>query len=111
MTGRVTLIQSVTTSIPSYSIQTTKIPKTICKAIDKSNRAFLWESTAHKRKVHLIKGDQVCQPKEKGGLGLRKMEQANEALLAKLGWRVLIEGNTLWASVIQNQSFDGKNSL
>ncbi|KAK7325715.1 hypothetical protein VNO80_33982 [Phaseolus coccineus] len=42
MEGRATLIQSVTQSIPVYTMHTTYLPTRVCHYFDKLNRDFLW---------------------------------------------------------------------
>lgn len=37
--------------------------------------------------MSLVAWDQVCKPKSKGGLGLRRIFTLNEALLSKQVWR------------------------
>lgn len=84
--ARSTLIQSVSSTILNYIMQTTKFPAYICKEIDKLNRNFLWGDTDNKKKVYLVKWDTVCQPKSVGGLGIRKSIDNNLATNAKLDW-------------------------
>lgn len=78
-----TLIQSVSSAIPNYAMQTAKLPVTTCNAIDKLNKGFLWGDSENKKKVHLARWDLVCQPKSLGGLGIKKTVKMNQALLAK----------------------------
>ncbi|GMP64139.1 hypothetical protein CsSME_00025559 [Camellia sinensis var. sinensis] len=85
MAGRATLIKSVTSAIPSYTMQTMLLPKSICNDIDKLNRNFLWSDTMEKHKIHLVNWDVVCNMKKKGGLEIKKARDQNLALLSKLG--------------------------
>lgn len=52
--GRTTLVQSVTPTIPNYSMQTASLPSTIISQIDRINRNFLWGDKSNKKKIHLI---------------------------------------------------------
>jgi len=70
LAGRATLIQSTIEAIPSYIMQTTRLPRSICDDIDGKIRRFLWGGTANERKAHLIHWDSVTKPKERGWLGL-----------------------------------------
>ncbi|KAL7226194.1 hypothetical protein ACSBR1_021345 [Camellia fascicularis] len=99
MAGRATLIKSVSAAIPSYTMQTTIIPKKVSNVIDKLNRDFLWGDTLDKRKVHLVKWDVVCKVKKQGGLGIKKARDQNLALLTKLGWNLVSNKASLWCEV------------
>lgn len=100
LAGRLTLIHSASASIPMYQMQVAKIPSSVCNEIDRSHRNFLWGSTEQSKKIHLVNWNQVCQPKDRGGLGLRSMEDVNNIILAKLAWRAIQDPNSLWASVL-----------
>lgn len=64
MAGRITLIQAVTASIPTYAMQTAKLPSSACAQLDKLNRNFLWGDTSARKKIHLlIKLEQNLQAK------------------------------------------------
>lgn len=88
-----TLIQSVLSTIPYYVmvIQTALLPLGVCEKLERLMRQFLWESTDEKKKVHLVKWEQVIQPKRQGGLGIRSMHTLNIAFLSKLGFRMFHE--------------------
>lgn len=89
-------------------MQTTKLPRSVCDDIDRKTRKFLWGGTNEARKIHLVAWENVTKHKQEGGLSLRSMRQANAAFLAKLGWRVLAEPNTLWSRVLRSKYCDGR---
>ncbi|EOY02376.1 LINE-type retrotransposon LIb DNA, Insertion at the S11 site-like protein [Theobroma cacao] len=66
-TGRLTLVQSVLTSIPLYTMQTISIPLEICKKIELLCRNFLWHGDGQSKKVHLLRWSTLCKPKAQGG--------------------------------------------
>ncbi|KAJ7950712.1 Ribonuclease H [Quillaja saponaria] len=66
-------------------------------------KKFLWGDVEKNPKVHLVKWDQVCLPKDLGGLGLRKVNDTNLILLAKLGWKILGDPYSLWAQVVRSK--------
>jgi hypothetical protein len=66
--GRLALVQSVLTSIPTYYMQVTWLPTTICDYMDRTSRNFLWKGT-NDRGIHLVGWDKINQPKKNGGLG------------------------------------------
>ncbi|CAL2272822.1 unnamed protein product [Prunus armeniaca] len=89
MVGRLTLLQSVISAIPIYSMQSAKLPVSIYMKLDQLNRNFLWGRSTDQAKVHLVNWDIVCKPKSAGGLGIKNYAWMNQALLAKTGWRLL----------------------
>ncbi|KAL7218868.1 hypothetical protein ACSBR2_012022 [Camellia fascicularis] len=54
LAGRTTLIQSVSSALPAYTMQTMDVPVKVCNDIDRLNRKFLWGDTIEKRKMHLV---------------------------------------------------------
>lgn len=103
MAGRLTLIQSVTSSIPNYAMQTAKFPVSLCDRLDRLNRNFLWGDVDDKKKIHLINWDTVCQPKQLGGLGIKKSADMNQAMLAKISWRMFQNDKGLWATMFSEK--------
>lgn len=101
LAGRIVLAQSVLAAIPYYSMQTTLLPIGVIKAIEQQIRNFIWGSSLEQRKCHLIRWDIVTTSKECGGLGIRKLEVMNRAFLAKIGWRVLRNDDSLLALVLR----------
>ncbi|RVW94174.1 putative ribonuclease H protein [Vitis vinifera] len=98
--GRITLIKSTLASIPIYFLSLIRIPKAVTKRIEKIQRDFLWGGGSLERKAHLIKWKVVCSPKEERGLGIRKIDLLNKALLGKWVWRYAYEKENLWKMVI-----------
>ncbi|KAJ9680549.1 hypothetical protein PVL29_019768 [Vitis rotundifolia] len=98
--GRITLIQSCLSHIPSYFLSLFKIPASIASKIEKMQRDFLWSGAGEGKKDHLIRWDVVSRPKELGGLGFGKTSMRNIALLGKWLWRFPRERNGLWHKVI-----------
>ncbi|XP_040372858.1 uncharacterized protein LOC112194030 [Rosa chinensis] len=103
LAGRLTLIHSVTATIPNYAMQTTRLPMYICDDLDKINRNFLWGDTENKKKIHLVNWDTVCLPKNLGGLGIKKSSDMNQSMLAKTGWRLFQNDSGLWASIYREK--------
>ena len=65
--GRVTLIQSVLTSILIYFLSFLRIPKKVEDKLVSLQHKFLWGGSADTNKIAWIKWETVCLPKEKGG--------------------------------------------
>ncbi|KAH9292951.1 hypothetical protein KI387_041863, partial [Taxus chinensis] len=68
--------------------------------IERIQKKNLWQGMEEKFKFHLVAWDKVCTPKSMGGLGIKNIEKMNEALIAKMGWRLLSEKQP-WIDVIK----------
>lgn len=101
--GRVTLINSVLSSIPTYFISMYKVPKAIIKEFIKLQRNFLWGGGVDDKKLAWISWHDICKEKEAGGLGVKDLELFNMALLGKWIWRYLNNDSSLWAKVIHSR--------
>ncbi|KAG7576302.1 Ribonuclease H domain [Arabidopsis thaliana x Arabidopsis arenosa] len=101
MAGRITLTKAVLSSIPVYSMSSILLPASTLDGLDKLARSFVWGSTVEKRKQHLLAWDKVCKLKKDGGLGLKEARTMNKALLAKVGWRLMNDKESLWARVVR----------
>lgn len=55
------------------------------------------------RKISLIGWESTCQPNDRGGLGLQRMEKMNEVMLMKLGWGLLTQPDSLWVQVLKTK--------
>jgi hypothetical protein len=71
--GRVTLAKSVMEAIPIYPMMTTNIPQLVLHEIQRLQRSFIWGDSSEGRKYHAVKWHVITQPKNLGGLGLRRM--------------------------------------
>ena len=100
--GRLTLINSVLSSLPMYMMSFFEIPKGVQKKLDYFCSRFFWQSDEHKRKYRQAKWDILCQPKDQGGLGIHNLELKNIALLSKWLYRMLIADGT-WQQILRNK--------
>lgn len=58
------------------------------------------ESEDH-NKVAWAQWEDICKPKELGGLGIKDWGLFNKALIGKWRWRLLHEPNSLWSLVLR----------
>jgi hypothetical protein len=99
--GRVTLIHSTLSSIPTYYLSLFPIPVSVAKKLEQLQREFLWSGMEDETKFHLVNWHRVCSPIKVGGLGVRNIIKFNQALLGKWIWRFSQERDALWRSVIE----------
>lgn len=82
--GRVTLAQSVVAALPTYTMQTTLLPRHICSKLERMNRDFVWGSNDNACKCHTVAWSNICQKRELGGLGFRDLHAFHQAFFMKL---------------------------
>ncbi|KAG5592568.1 hypothetical protein H5410_043082 [Solanum commersonii] len=104
--GRLTLINSVLDSIPTYFMSLLLMPAEVKQRLDKIMRDFLWEGNKKDHKIHLVKWAKVTLPKQYGGLGIKDLVLHNRCMLLKWHWRYNQEAAGLWKEVIQAKCSD-----
>jgi mannosylglycoprotein endo-beta-mannosidase len=84
LAGRLQLVNSVISSLPTYYMCTLKIPITVIEIIDKYRKNCLWRGREFRAKgYNLAAWSLVRRPKAKGGLGVINLSLQNDALLLK----------------------------
>ncbi|KAG7950083.1 hypothetical protein I3843_13G094100 [Carya illinoinensis] len=101
--GRITLIKSTLSNLPTYFLSLFPIPASVATCIEKLQRDFLWGGLGDEFKFHLVKWKQVCRSIPGGGLGVRNLRVFNRALLGKWLWRFAREPDSLWKLVIEKK--------
>jgi exonuclease III len=109
MAGRCTLINSITSAIPTHVMQCCLLPTSISKELDKLNRSFLWGDTVEKKKVHLLNWKTITQAKEDGGLGIKRSKSRNLALLASRAWKLQFSTSEEWAKLFKSKYPDTRS--
>ncbi|WVZ57739.1 hypothetical protein U9M48_008086 [Paspalum notatum var. saurae] len=100
--GRLTLINSVLSSLPMYMMPFFAIPKGVLKKLDYFRSRFFWQCDERKRKYRLAKWDILCQPEDQRGLGIHGLDVKNTALLSKWLYNLLISDGT-WQQILRNK--------
>ncbi|KAL5548933.1 hypothetical protein UlMin_004164 [Ulmus minor] len=72
---------------------------------------FWWGSKRGKSKMHWSKWNVMCNGKERGGMGFRDLGCFNQALLAKQGWRLIRNLDSLVGKVLKACYFPNGNFL
>lgn len=78
--GREVLIKAVVQAIPTYIINCFKLPIGLCNEIEGLIRKFWWGQRGDCRKIHWVRWEELCKPKNEGGMGFKNLALFNDAL-------------------------------
>jgi hypothetical protein len=109
--GKDVLIKSVVQAIPIFSMACFKLPRGLCQYINALVRKSWWGSKEGERKPSWVSWKEMCKPKHMGGLGFRDIEVINLALLARQGWRMLHQLDSLSGRVLKARYFANVDML
>ncbi|XP_042489716.1 uncharacterized protein LOC122069718 [Macadamia integrifolia] len=65
------------------------------KLVERWMSNFIWSGDMEVTKRIVVNWDDVCKPKQEGGLGIRKLRDVNFACLAKLTWQIKHEESSM----------------
>ncbi|GKD35033.1 hypothetical protein Tco_1250542 [Tanacetum coccineum] len=79
--GRLQLVQSVIASMHVFWASVFILPSRILLEIEQLMRGFLWCNGGMSRGKSKVAWEVVCLPKDEGGLGIRRLDHFNKALM------------------------------
>ncbi|GKD36615.1 integrase, catalytic region, zinc finger, CCHC-type containing protein [Tanacetum coccineum] len=72
-------------------------------------RGFLWCQGEMKKGKAKVAWDSVCMPKHEGGLGIRRIEDFNIALMATHIWSIFTHRESLWVKWVYTYKLKGRS--
>ncbi|XP_057248279.1 uncharacterized protein LOC125493714 [Beta vulgaris subsp. vulgaris] len=99
--GKEVLLKAVIQAIPTYMMSLFAIPECILSEINSMCARFWWGARGTERKMHWVSWEKLCLPKVYGGMGFRDLRVFNQALLAKQGWRLMCDTNSMAHHVLR----------
>ncbi|GKB28056.1 hypothetical protein Tco_0867457, partial [Tanacetum coccineum] len=107
--GRLQLVKSVLGSLHIFWASVFMLPTRILLDIEKIMRGFLWcqgKLGGGKAKVEC---NVVCLPMDEGGLGIRRLDDFNKALITTQVWKLLVRKESLWVKGIHVYKLRGRS--
>jgi hypothetical protein len=98
--GRIALIKSTLSNLPTYLMSLLPIPASVAKRIESIQCGLLWGGIGEEFKFYLVNWPKVCSPVSEGRLGIRNLRCFNRALLGKWLWRFASEPEAWWRKVV-----------
>ena len=74
-------------------------------------RNFWWGQRQDESKIAWVSWEKMCKAKSKGGMGFRNLQAFNLAMLAKQGWRLLSNPDSLCAKVFKARYYPNSDVL
>ncbi|XP_075101813.1 uncharacterized protein LOC142177241 [Nicotiana tabacum] len=100
--GKETLISSVLQNMPVHMLSVLDPPNNILGHLHKTFARFFWSTKEEGRSRHWASWQNLCLPKEEGGLGFRSLNDVSRALFAKLWWGFRTT-KSLWSNFMWNK--------
>jgi hypothetical protein len=102
--GKEILLKAVIQAIPTYSMGVFQLPISLCKELNQLMQSFWWSHMSNNSKIWMSWA-KMGRSKSIGGLGFRDLVVFNKAFLAKQGWRILQDSNSVAAQILKAKYF------
>ena len=89
--GFLVLLKFDMSSLPIYAISFFRAPSGIISALESLFIKKIWGGCEGHRKISWVSWNNICDSKNYGGLGVRKLMEFNVSLLWKWCWRLLVK--------------------
>lgn len=99
------MIKAVLQAIPTYTMGVFLLPRRLCIEIEGLFSRFWWSQGQNETSIHWRKWSEMGMLKLKGGLGFRSLANFNMAMLAKQGWRLLKDPQSLVAKIYKEKYY------
>jgi hypothetical protein len=101
--GKLQLVNSVLSSLPTYNMCSVAMPIAILESFDRARRHCIWRNSDCNAKSKLLVAWKKCtKPKRRGGLGIINLRSQNTALLLKHLDKFYNKRDIPWVNLIWN---------
>ena len=88
-----------------------KFPDSLCKELNLMMSNFWWGQKDKERKMAWISWEKLCIPKSEGSMGFKDFKAFNLALLAKQGWQIQQNLNSITHKILKAKYFAGSTFM
>jgi hypothetical protein len=103
--GKEVMIKAVAQAIPTFAMGCFDLTKNMCDQISSMIGRYWWSQQEKENKIHWVSWERLTLPKGMGGLGFRDIHVFNLAMLAKQGWRLIQNPDSLCARILRAKYF------
>ncbi|GKC02621.1 hypothetical protein Tco_0994231 [Tanacetum coccineum] len=109
LAGRLQLVRSILSSMHIYWASVFIFPVRIIHELEQLMRGFLWCQGEMKKGKAKVAWEAVYLPHREGGLGIRRLDDFNVALMTTHVWCILINKESLWVQWIYSYKLKGRS--
>ena len=103
--GKEVLIKAVAQALPTYTMGVFQLPVKLCDELNALCAKFWWGQASSERKIHWKSWSFLSKSKKEGGMGFRDLRSFNLAMLAKQGWRLLQDQDSILFQCLKARYF------
>jgi hypothetical protein len=103
--GLETWLKAVIQAVPTFVMSFFELSIATCDKIKSVIANIWWGVENGKKKMHWRLWEWLSTPKALGGMGFHDLFLFKQAMLAKQGWRMLTDPNSLCARVLKGRYF------
>jgi hypothetical protein len=103
--GKDILIKACAQAIPIFAMSCFDLTQSLCERMSTMICRYWWAQHDKENKMHWLSWELLSKPKSEGGLGFRDLYGFNLAMLARQGWRMLTNPDSLCARVLKARYF------
>jgi hypothetical protein len=82
----------------------------VIRLLEQKLNRFLWNGKDENAKAK-VAWEQVCVPKKEGGLGLKRLDVWNQAVMLKHIWNLFAQVGSLWVAWVEKNWLKGEELL
>lgn len=103
--GKEIIIKAIFQALPTYMMSCFLFPVSVLNELQSAIVKYGWGAENNKRCAYWINRETLFKDKSRGGLSLKDLKSFNLAMLAKQGWRILKNPESLLARVMKMKYF------
>ncbi|XP_010468536.1 PREDICTED: uncharacterized protein LOC104748626 [Camelina sativa] len=109
--GKEVMVKSVAMAVPTFVMSCYRLPKTITSKLTSAVANFWWSTNGQSGGMHWIAWERLYCSKQLGGLGFKRVDDFNTALLAKQLWKLIEFPDSLFARVFKSRYYRNSDPM
>lgn len=96
------LLKTVAQAMPNYAMNVFLLPLDLCKELEVMMNSFWWgNKSGGGRGIPWMRWEQLCKPKDFGGIGFKQLHTFNISMLGKQVWKLITKPESFVAKLLK----------